>query len=132
MKDFITEIDKSYPIPSQVAIMSGNEPIDMRQTCDTVDDFEKFKTETGMELRYDGLITFEKSTKLFKGCIENEDGTFSWTVLNIDKQEEKVEQIVEVKIVEVKETIDQLQDKISSVMLEFEENIRMMNLDFSQ
>ena len=127
MKDFITEIDKSYPIPSQVAIMSGNEPIDMRQTCDTVDDFEKFKTETGMELRYDGLITFEKSTKLFKGCIENEDGTFSWTVLNIDKQEEKVEQIVEVK-----ETIDQLQDKISSVMLEFEENIRMMNLDFSQ
>ena len=131
MKDFITEIDKSYPIPSQVAIMSGNEPIDIRQTCDTVDDFEKFKTDTGMELRYGGLITYEKNTKLFKGCIENEDGSFSWTVLNIENQEEKIEQMVEVKMVEVKETIDQLQEKISSVMLEFEENIRMMNLDFN-
>lgn len=132
MKEFITEIDKSYPIPSQIAVMSGNEPIDMRQTCDTVDDFEKFKTETGMELRYSGLITYEKSTKLFKGCIENEDGSFSWIDLNIEKQEEKVEQIVEVKMVEVKETIDQLQDKISSVILEFEENVRLMNLDFNQ
>ena len=130
MRNFIAEIDKAYPIPSQIAIMSGNEPIDMRQVCDTVDDFEKFKSETGMELRYEGLITYEKSTKLFKGCIENEDGSFSWIILNIEKQEEKVEQIVEAKIIEVKETIEQLQEKVSSVMLEFEENIRMMNLDF--
>ena len=65
MRDFIAEIDKSYPIPSQIAVMSGNEPLDMRQVCDTVDDFEKFKSETGMELRYGGLITYEKSTKLF-------------------------------------------------------------------
>ena len=120
------EIDNSYPIPSQVAVMSGNEPIDMRQTCDTVDDFEKFKTETGMELRYGGLITYEKSTKLFKGCIENEDGTFSWTDLNIEGQEEKVEQIIEVKIVEMKETLNELQDKVSSVMLEFEESMRLI------
>lgn len=126
------KIDNSYPIPSQVAVMSGNEPIDMRQTCDTVDDFEKFKTETGMELRYGGLITYEKSTKLFKGCIENEDGTFSWTDLNIEGQEEKVEQIIEVKIVEMKETLNELQDKVSSVMLEFEESMRLMNLDFNQ
>ena len=130
MRDFIAEIDKSYPIPSQIAVMSGNEPLDMRQVCDTVDDFEKFKSETGMELRYGGLITYEKSTKLFKGCIEDGEGSFSWTTLNIEKQEEKVEQIVEVKIIEVRETLEQLQDKISSVMLEFEENVRMMNLDF--
>ena len=83
-----------------------------------------------MELRYGGLITYEKSTKLFKGCIEDGEGSFSWTTLNIEKQEEKVEQIVEVKIIEVRETLEQLQDKISSVMLEFEENVRMMNLDF--
>ena len=130
MKNFIVEIDKSYPIPSQIAVMSGDEPLDMRQVCDTVDDFERFKSDTGMELRYDGLITYEKSTKLCKGCIEDEDGSFSWTTLNIEKQEEKVEQIVEVKIVEVKETLEQLQDQISSVMLEFEESVRMMNLDF--
>ena len=132
MKDFVAEIDKSYPIPSQIAMMSGDEPIDMRQVCDTVDDFENFKTETGMELRYGGLITYEKSTKLFKGCIENEDGTFSWTDLNIERQEEKVEQIIEVKIVEMKETLNELQDKVSSVMLEFEESMRLMNLDFNQ
>ena len=72
--DFIKEIDKSYPIPSQIAVMSGDEPIDMRQTCDSIEDFEKFKSDTGMELRYAGLITFEKSTGIFKGCIENEKG----------------------------------------------------------
>ena len=48
MKDFTKEIDKSYPIPSQIAVMSGDEPIDMRQTCDSVEDFEKFKSDTGM------------------------------------------------------------------------------------
>lgn len=121
MKDFIAEIDKSYPIPSQIAIMSGDEPIDMRQVCDTVDDFEKFKTETGMELRYSGLITFEKSTGIFKGCIKNDNGEFSWVNLNMEHQNE---------MVEISKSIDDLQERISSVMLEFEESVRMMNLDF--
>lgn len=120
MKNFIAEIDKSYPIPSQIAIMSGDEPIDMRQVCDTVDDFENFKSETGMELRYEGLITFEKNTGIFKGCIKNDDG-FSWVNLNMEHQNE---------MVEISKSIDYLQERISSVMLEFEENVRMMNLDF--
>ena len=132
MKDFISEIDNSYPIPSQVAIMSGNEPVDMRQTCDTVKDFEKFKTDTGMELRYGGLITYEKSTKLFKGCIEHEDGTFSWCDLNLEGEKIIVEQIIETKIMEMKDTVNELQEKVSSVMLEFEESMRLMNLDFNQ
>ena len=121
MKNFVAEIDKSYPIPSQISVMSGNEPIDMRQVCDTVDDFEKFKTETGMELRYSGLVTFEKSTKIFKGCIEEEDGNFSWVNLNMEHQGE---------ITEMTKALDDLQERISSVMLEFEENVRMMNLEF--
>lgn len=121
MKDFISEIDKSYPIPTQIAIMSGDEPIDMRQTCDTVEDFEKFKTETGMELRYAGLITFEKDTGIFKGCVKNEDGSFSWVNLNMEHQGE---------IVEMTKALDDLQERISSVMLEFEESVRMMNLEF--
>lgn len=121
MKDFISEIDKSYPIPSQIAIMSGDEPIDMRQVCDTVDDFEKFKSETGMELRYSGLITFEKSTGIFKGCIKDDEGGFSWVNLNMEHQNE---------MVEISKSIDYLQERISSVMLEFEESVKMMNLDF--
>ena len=121
MKDFIAEIDKSYPIPSQIAIMSGDEPIDMRQVCDTVDDFENFKNETGMELRYSGLITFEKSTGIFKGCIKNGEDNFSWVNLNMEHQNE---------MVEISKSIDELQERISSVMLEFEENVRMINLDF--
>lgn len=121
MKDFAMEIDKSYPVPSQIAVMCGDEPIDMRQTCDTVDDFEKFKTKTGMELRYAGLITFEKSTGIFKGCTINENGEFSWVNLNMEHETE---------IVEMTKTLEELQERISSVMLEFEENVRMMNLDF--
>ena len=90
-------------------------------TCDTVEDFEKFKTETGMELRYAGLITFEKDTGIFKGCVKNEDGSFSWVNLNMEHQGE---------IVEMTKALDDLQERISSVMLEFEESVRMMNLEF--
>ena len=126
MKDFIKEIDKSYPIPSQIAIMSGNEPIDMRQTCYSVEDFEKFKSDTGMELRYAGLITFEKSTGIFKGCIENEKGVFSWVDLNIEKQNEIITEVVQMT-----KTLEDLQEKVSSVMLEFEESVKMMRLDFN-
>lgn len=122
MKDFIKEIEKSYPIPSQIAIMSCDEPIDLRQTCDTVEDFENFKTETGMDLRYAGLITFEKSTGIFKGCIKNDDGSFLWVNLNMEHQNQ---------MEEMTKVLDDLQERISSVMIEFEENFRMMNLDFS-
>lgn len=121
MKDFITEIDKSYPIPSQISIMSDSEPLDMRQTCDTVEDFEIFKNNTGMELRYAGLVTFEKSTNIFKGCIEDGEGGFTWVNLNMEHRNE---------LVEISKLIDDLQERASSIMLEFEESVRMMNLDF--
>ena len=121
MKDFISEIDKSYPIPTSVAIMSGDEPIDIRQTCDTVEDFEKFKNETGMELRYAGLVTYEKSTKIFKGCTENEDGTFEWVNLNMEHKNE---------VEEMTKELDILQERMSSFMIEFEENVKMMNIEF--
>ena len=121
MKDFMLEIDKSYPIPSQIALMSGGEPLDMRQTCDTVEDFETFKSNTGMELRYAGLVTFEKSTNIFKGCIGSEEEGFTWVNLNMEHQNE---------LVQISKLIDELQEKASSVMLEFEESMRMMNLEF--
>ena len=121
MKDFIIEIDKSYPIPSQVAVMSGDEPLDMRQTCETVDDFENFKLRTGMELRYPGLITFEKSTGLFKGCIKNGQNGFSWVNLNMEHSSE---------IQDMNKTLDTLQERLSSFMVEFEESVRLMNLEF--
>ena len=67
-KDFISEIDSSsYPIPSQVAIMNGTDPIDVRFTCDTVADFQTAANE-GLELRYDGLVTYEKTTQKLKLC----------------------------------------------------------------
>ena len=121
MKDFISQIDKSYPIPTSVAVMSGDEPIDIRQTCDTVEDFEKFKDETGMELRYEGLVTYEKSTKIFKGCIQNGDGNFEWVNLNMEHKNE---------VEEMTKEIDALQERVSSFMIEFEENVRMMSIEF--
>lgn len=121
MRDFIMEIEKAYSIPSQIAIMSGDEPIDMRQVCNTVEDFEKFKNDTGMELRFPGLVTFEQSTGIFKGCIKNEEDGFSWVSLNMENKQE---------IAEMNKALDDLEERMSSVMLEFEENMRLMNLEF--
>lgn len=121
-KDFIGEINKSYAIPYQIAIMAGPKPTDMRQVCDTVEDFQTFKSQTGMELRYGGLVTYEESTKKFKGCIKNSDNTFSWVDLNMEHADE---------ISKMNNQLDELQERISSVMLEFEENVKMMQLDIS-
>lgn len=79
-KDFISGLDSSYIIPMQVMIGNGSDPTDIRQTCDTVDDFNEI-AEMGMELRYDGLITYEMQTGLWKGC-KRVGKTFEWITLN--------------------------------------------------
>ena len=79
-KDFLSEIDKSYIVPTQIMVGNGSDPIDVRQTCDTVEDFEEI-AEMGMELRYDGLITYEMQTGLWKGCKKIGD-TFEWVTIN--------------------------------------------------
>lgn len=79
-KDFLSEIDNSYIIPSQILVGNGDDPVDVRQTCDTVDDFQDI-ADLGMELRYDGLITYEKDTGLWKGC-RKKGNAFEWITLN--------------------------------------------------
>ena len=60
MKDFKSYIVHAYAIPREIVISDGS-PTDVRAWCDSVDDFELFYQETGMELRYDGLITKERA-----------------------------------------------------------------------
>ena len=63
--DFTQSIDNGYMIPTSVAVGSG-EATDIRCVCDTVEDFKTFLDATGMELRYEGLVTYEKVNKLLK------------------------------------------------------------------
>jgi hypothetical protein len=60
--DFTQSMDNGYMIPSSVAVGSG-EATDIRCVCDTVEDFKAFLDTTGMELRYEGLVTYEKVNK---------------------------------------------------------------------
>ena len=63
--DFTQSMDNGYMIPTSVAVGSC-EPTDIRCICDTVEDFKNFLDVTGMDLRYEGLITYEKTNKLLK------------------------------------------------------------------
>lgn len=63
--DFTQSMDNGYMIPSSIAVGSG-EATDIRCVCDTVEDFKAFLDTTGMELRYEGLVTYEKVNKLLK------------------------------------------------------------------
>lgn len=63
--DFTQSMDNGYMIPTSVAVGSG-EATDIRCVCDTVEDFKTFLDTTEMDLRYEGLITYEKVNKLLK------------------------------------------------------------------
>ena len=60
--DFTQSMDNGYMIPSSIAVGSG-EATDIRCVCDTVEDFKAFLDTTEMELRYEGLVTYEKVNK---------------------------------------------------------------------
>lgn len=75
-KDFVNKLDSCYPIPYEAMVMSGNSPMDTRFTCDNVSDFDSIAT-AGMEIRYDGLITYEKESKKLL-CCKKEGSSFSW------------------------------------------------------
>ena len=63
--NFSQSISNGYIMPTSIAIGSG-EAIDVRCVCDTVKDFKDFLDATEMELRYEGLITYEKASKMIK------------------------------------------------------------------
>lgn len=77
---FLEKMENSYTIPSSICISSGNEPTDIRQTCETVDDFQEI-ADMGMELRYAGLVTYEIKTGLWKGC-KIVNGKFEWETIS--------------------------------------------------
>ena len=60
--DFTQSMVNGYMIPTSVAVGSG-EATDIRCVCDTVEDFKAFLDTTGMELRYEGLVTYENVNK---------------------------------------------------------------------
>lgn len=105
MRDFVARLHTAYNIPSSILISMKDSPTDVRQVCKTVDDFSLF----GAELRYEGLITYETETGVFKVCKRNADGELYWASLT----ESNLDSVV--KRVEV------LEDKIGSVIIELQE-----------
>lgn len=74
--DFFDKMGNGYIVPSSLYVTTG-EPIDIRNTCELVSDFDEL-ADLGFEFRYDGLITYEISTQSWKGCRLTADGTFEW------------------------------------------------------
>lgn len=83
LRNLVENFDKAYSIPSSLIVTGEGKPTDIRQTCETVKDFEDFLSQTGMDIRYPGMITYEKSTRLFKGYKELEDGSLGWISLDM-------------------------------------------------
>lgn len=120
-KDFIQEMSSAYVVTTQLMISDSDKPTDMRQTCGTIDDFVAFKEQTGMELRYPGLVTYEEDTKLFRGCFKDENGDFQWSTLNINTEQPNSE------IEALKADMAEMKQKMESVYLEYE---NMFSLQF--
>ena len=107
-KDFAAQIDNTYNIPASIMITTGMDPTDIRQTCDTVEDFETFQKQTGMELRYPGLITYEVETGKARVCNKREDGSFYWSTF-----------LSEEEIAELDKRLSLVEDKVFSYDIQF-------------
>ena len=79
--DFLDKINKSYAIGYDIAIMNGHGLSDIRDVCDSVQDFQDTKDNHGIELRYNGLRTFETSTGKIKLCKGSAETGFTWTTV---------------------------------------------------
>lgn len=77
--DLLKKIDSAYGVPSQIAILNGFDPIDIRYVCDSVKDFQDAVDNYSFEMRYEGLVTFEKTTGKLKLCKGNASSGFTWT-----------------------------------------------------
>lgn len=80
-KYFKEELNNAYTVPNQL-LVANSKPTDIRQTCNTVKDFEDL-AQLGLELRYSGLITHELETGLWKAC-KKVGNVYTWTVVPID------------------------------------------------
>ena len=77
--DLLGKIDNAYGVPSQIAILNGFDPIDVRYVCDSVTDFQDAVDNYSFEMRYEGLVTYEKTTGKLKLCKGNASSGFTWT-----------------------------------------------------
>lgn len=110
MKNFQDYVDNGYILPTSVVISNGKET-DIRDTCSTVQDFETFFQNTGMELRYGGMVTFEMETGRFMGAREIGPNQFEWEVLN--------EENLEPELDELYNKVGAIEDQIGRVRIDF-------------
>lgn len=113
IKSLINDFDNSYTVASPIVIAGSRKPTDIRQVCDTVQDFEDFLTATGMELRFPGLVTYEVINNRFLGYKKLDSGDLGWIEL----------EGIEASTSEIESRVKQLEDKINSMYLEYEEQL---------
>ena len=104
--NFSESISNGYIMPTSIAIGSG-EAIDVRCVCDTVKDFKDFLDVTEMELRYEGLITYEKANKMIKVYKGNNE----WHTIGESKEDVDTSNLV---------TLTQLSEQLSNHYTKFE------------
>lgn len=113
VRDLINDFENSYTIASPISIAGSKKPTDIRQVCETVADFDEFFAATGMDLRFEGLVTYEKNNNRFLGYKTLEDGSLGWVELEGLGSE----------AAQVENRIKHLEDKINSMYLEYEEQL---------
>ena len=104
--NFSQSISNGYIMPTSIAIGSG-EAIDVRCVCDTVKDFKDFLDATEMELRYEGLITYEKANKMIKV----NKGNNEWHTIGESEENVDTSNLV---------TLTQLSEQLSNHYTKFE------------
>ena len=104
--NFSQSICNGYIMPTSIAIGSG-EAIDVRCVCDTVKDFKDFLDATEMELRYEGLITYEKASKMIKVYKGNNE----WHTIGESEENVDTSNLV---------TLTQLSEQLSNHYTKFE------------
>ena len=75
-KDFQNSIDNGYMVSTSIVVGDAT-PTDIRCVCDTVADFQTFFESTEFEIRYEGLVTYEKENSrlmVYDGTQWNEVG----------------------------------------------------------
>ena len=134
MMDFTQYVDNSYITPTSIVVGSA-EPIDIRYICDRVEDFKTFLDDTGMDLRYEGLVTYEKINKrlmVYQG--NNTWGTVSgigtgrsYNHLNL----EVLEQITQTHIDSIDTHTEQITD-LTKKIEKFQEKVNLLENEFMQ
>lgn len=78
-KTILQKLETAYTIAGSLVPQNGK-TTDIRDICNSVSEFQEVLDNTGMELRQDGLITYEASSGKTKRC-SLKNGIWTWEII---------------------------------------------------